>query len=160
MQPVRYRPPPAALDVLLMLSNYLRDLNTESTGPFLAHHLKNVVSKKPLENMVRAKLREINTNAGQDDELRLTLRLSMAQEMLEQLRTGAQTDPGFAEVLNEQREYDFNEILPGGKKTLTLAGVLDELGKIDFLGNAPCMNYVGGQVQDYLDELSGRPRHP
>lgn len=93
MQPVRYRPPTAALDVLLMLSNYLRDLNTESTGIFLAPHLKNVISKKPLENIVRANLREINTKAGEDDDLRLTLKLSMAQEMLEQLRTGAQTDP-------------------------------------------------------------------
>jgi hypothetical protein len=160
MQPVRYRPPTAALDVLLMLSNYLRDLNTESTGNFLAPHLKNVVSKKALENMVRAKLREINTNAGKDDDVRLTLKLSMAQEMLEQLRAGAQTDPGFAEVLNERREYDFNELLPGGKKTLTLAEVLEELVKPDWMGNAPCMNFVGGQIQDYLDELSGRPRHP
>jgi hypothetical protein len=158
MQPVRYRPPAAALDILLMLSNYLRDLNTDSTGRFLAPHLKNVVSKQALENIVRANLREINTKAGEDDDLRLTLRLSMAQEMLEQLRTGAQTDPGFAEVLNEQREYNFNEFLPGGRKTLTLAGMLDELGETDFMGNAPCMNYVGGQVQDYLEELSGRPR--
>ncbi len=91
MHPIRYRPSTGALEVLLMLSNYLRDLNVESTGPFLAPHIKNFGYGKAIERMVRESLREINTKAGKDDDLRLTLRLSKAQEMLEPSATARRT---------------------------------------------------------------------
>jgi hypothetical protein len=84
-----------------------------------------------------------------------------AREMLELFgERAAEGNPAFAEVLADKREYDFNELLPFGKKKVTLAEMLDELTKPDSLGFEPCMNFVGGRLQKYISELAALPEPP
>lgn len=163
--PTKYAPTSAVFAYLLTMSGYLRDLGEYTNGPFM---LPSIPAKTQLaveeragggiETAVRMKLRKINTS-DKDTTTRLSRRYGEAFEMLKKLRDLAQTDPSSAEILAEKREYDFNEVLPGGKETITLAEMLNRVATANLTG-APCMNFLGGQLQDYIVELYNRPTRP
>lgn len=161
----RYRPPDDVLDKLLFISGYLSSLGPDNLMK-LAPQIKNTVLEKrvkQVQKLVKIQRDEIDKKYGQDDDVRLTMQLSLVQSMIDEMRDEAQNNPAIAEVLNETREYDFNEFLPGGKKQVTLDGMVKELSTptgFGILKTTPCMNYLSGQVQDYASWLANLPSPP
>ncbi|MEV0430575.1 hypothetical protein [Micromonospora sp. NPDC050495] len=160
MQPVRYRPSVAALNLLLMISGYLRDLGENDSDSFLNPGIKNVQVPRNVETIVVKGRRSIALEAQKDTELRLTLRYQAAWRIFEQLQELALTDPTCTVLLSEEREYKFSEVPGLGWHTVTLERMLRMLTEGDWLGNAPCMNFLAGQLQDYISELWDLPKSP
>ncbi|GII05149.1 hypothetical protein [Planobispora takensis] len=163
MEPVRYRPSVFVLSRLMEISGYLRDLGEFNIGPFMAPHIpENIqveLSGMGNEAGVRRMLKAIHAEST-DGSIRLSRRLGHALDALKTLQSKADTDNSAAEILREKRKYEFNEFLPGGAKTLTLEEMLRELSTPDLLGVTACMNFLGGQLQDYVVELYNRPPLP
>lgn len=163
MEPMRYRPSKTAIDHLLIISGYLRDLGKDNTDALLQPNIENVTVPKTVDLLVRNERKNIAAEAKDDDYLRITTHLWKAYDALELLIEAAKVDPSCAEILKEKRTYEFREI-PGigatWDKTVTLSEMLDEAGMPHVLGNAPCMNVLGGQLQEYIAELCKLPERP
>ncbi|MEU8184615.1 hypothetical protein AB0B86_28020 [Micromonospora sp. NPDC049047] len=158
MQPVRYRPSDAALNLLLMISGYLRDLGENESASFLNPGIKNVQVPRDVEKAVVTSRRRIASESQNNTELRLTGRYQAAWRIFEELQAAASTDSTCAALLTEKRQYKFSEVPFVGYHTVTLGEMLQMLAESDYLGNAPCMNFLGGQLQDYISELWALPK--
>lgn len=163
MQPTRYAPTSEVFSNLLEISGYLRDLGEHTIDPFLTPSipakLQVELVNPVVEKRVREQLREIHRET-KSNQIRWTRRMGHAFEVLKRMRERAQAgDEASLEVLNEKREYDFAEVLPGYKQTLTLAEMLNEVST-DRWNGSPCMNLLGGQLQEYIVELYRLPKRP
>lgn len=161
MEPARYRPSDAALNFMLFISGFLRDLGELNSDKFLEPHITSFTVPPNIDAMVRKMRKSIRAEAQTNTEHRLTLQIQAAFGFLEQMQEAANAgDLSCVALLQEKRQYKFSEVPLVGWQTVTLGEMLTELTKTDWLGNAPCMNFLGGQVQDYIAELWVLPKRP